>query len=87
MKEDKLKDRMAKLKDKFLKNINQFCKENPGQSLTDPIASLIGTIHVILNIADRKNIFSDEISKNTEKFLSNTLYLFDDIQRENINEH
>lgn len=80
---------MEKLRDKFLKAINEFCRDNPKQGIILPISTLIGTITVLLSMSDRDVKFDNEIIKHAEKFIFETHILLEKIdnERKNNNQH
>ncbi len=80
--ENKLNFLMEKLRDKFLKDINQFCKENQGEGILVPLSTLVGTAFVILSMADSKDKFTEELADYSEKVLNHTIYLMEKIQNE-----
>lgn len=80
MKNEKIKILMELLRDKFLKIIDEFCKENKGESILIPFSAMIGSITGILSLMDENNKFDKEIMKYTEKFLFETSDLMDKIR-------
>lgn len=69
---------MDDLRNKFLKNIDDFFKENPQEEILTPICTLLGAIMLLLNRFDfnHHNKFEDEILQHTEKMLNDNISFF-----------
>ena len=81
MKNDK--ELMEILRDKFLKDINEFFKKNEGTSIFIPLSSLLGTVGVLLSMADRSGKFSSEIENYIETSFFKPTILMEKILKEN----
>lgn len=71
--------RMSKLRDQFLKNIDDFFKENPQENILTPIATLLGSVIVLLGGYDTNNKFQNELVNLTEKMLNDSMSLLEKI--------
>lgn len=81
------KELLEILRDKFLRDINQFLKMNKGTSIFVPLATLVGTSLVLLRIADKKNKFSVEIDNYSKVSLHEGVDLMEKILKENKSEN
>lgn len=76
-----LEIRATKLRDVFLKNIDNFFKENPQENILTPITVLLGTVIAILGVMDKNDKYQDELVNHTEKMLNDTISLLEKISK------
>jgi hypothetical protein len=76
-----LKIRATKLREVFLKNIDNFFKENPQENILTPITVLLGTVITILGGMNKNNKHKDELVNHTEKMLHDTISLLEKISK------
>jgi len=74
-----LEFRATKLRDIFLKNIDDFFKEYKSENIMTPITTLLGTVIILLGGMDKNNKFGDDLIKHTENMLNDTILLLEKI--------